>query len=112
MEAWRKSLNQSPAAGSGETIEREISARRRVNGLVDPCRAGDQGEEQDTDLRVGHPGDVIPRRPGAPIETPRSDSFWNSHLFWKGILIGLLSVILVKTAIAVQAPQGIDWYSF
>jgi hypothetical protein len=47
---------------------------------------------------------------GAAMPGGRTAGFWHSDTFWKGVVVGLLTVVLIKTLIAVQAPYGIDWY--
>lgn len=69
-------------------------------------------DDEDPAIRIEKRDDIVPRRPVISSELHQNDSFWTSHLFWKGILVGALSVLLVKTAIAVQAPFGVDWYGF
>jgi hypothetical protein len=63
-------------------------------------------------MQVKSPEGIVPRKRGLPSYQPPNETFWTSHLFWKGILVGAISVVLVKTAMAVQAPLGISWYGF
>lgn len=90
--------------------------RRSAAPVLAPAAEDDAGQppfidgEEDPEIRVAKRHDIVPRRPGVVSDAPPSESLWSSHLFWKGVVIGAAVVLLVKTALAVQAPYGIDWY--
>ena len=71
----------------------------------------------DTAIEVDKRDDFVPRRPAAPagsaepVEASGEAGIWTSHEFWKGMVFGVLAVVLVKVILEVQAPFGIDWYS-
>lgn len=118
MRAWQSSLGGSPSIGRiyrPETAEEVPPSPERWQqpGRDDdlPPLLADDGDE-DPEIRVALRNDIVPKRPGGAHLSTLPMGFWSSHLFWKGIVVGAVIVFLVKTAIAVRAPYGIDWYGF
>lgn len=110
-DAWLKSRQQSPPAqenprkhfGKEKVVDASLAARQEI---------GSDDLDGDTIIRVEKRDDVVPIRRGRPTERPGDDGFWSSHLFWKGIVFGVLAIVFIKTIIDVQTPFGIDWYDF
>lgn len=131
---WQASLQAPlPAAPSGRAAAQEEASFAESEWPVEEARLekgawqrpstslanDDAGElpfvdgEEDPEIRVAKRHDIVPRVPRRPTvvsDAPPSESLWSSHLFWKGVVIGAAVVLLIKTALAVQAPYGIDWY--
>ena len=108
MRGWLISRQQTPLTKQKlpDFSNRELNPP----GFVPETRLfGDESLDEDAAINVEKRLDVVPRRRGPP---PRDDDYWTSHLFWKGIVLGLFLVVLVKTVMEVQTPFGIDWYSF
>lgn len=109
--AWLISRQQSPPAqknpgkhfGRDETEKTPKADRREM--IRDDL-------DEDAIIRVEKRGDVVPLRRGPSPEVLGDDGFWSSHLFWKGIVFGVLAVVFIKTIFDIQAPFGIDWYDF
>ncbi|MGI9418196.1 MAG: hypothetical protein ACR2RA_10215 [Geminicoccaceae bacterium] len=118
MKAWQEGLGGPPPVGR---VYRPEDAAR-VDAQIDvepPPSANDNSRvpasddrDEDPEIQVSKREDIVPRRPGAASSPMPEESFWSSHLFWKGIVIGAAIVFLVKTAMAVHTPFGIDWYRF
>jgi len=87
--------------------------------LATPPSPVDEDDQNSKTLLVDA-GTIVPKRRGlgasshAPILEPfeAEDRLWSSQEFWKGIVVGAAIVLLVKTAFAIQAPYGVDWYGF
>lgn len=121
MRAWQISRDHPPSTPQDDQPswtrpERQSlqpsQTQRDGSHARDRGHANDDDPDEDAPIRVAKRDDIVPRRPGASANPSPSDDFWTSHLFWKGILVGALTVLLVKTVIAVQAPHGVDWYGF
>ncbi|MDH3660147.1 MAG: hypothetical protein OEU92_08965 [Alphaproteobacteria bacterium] len=119
MRAWQASLAGSPPIGrvyrSGDVRDARPSPHgwQQSVSVDGPQTAPPSSErDDDPDIRIGKRDDIVPRRPGAAIRPEPDESFWTSHHFWKGIVVGAVIVLLVKTFMAVQAPFGVDWYGF
>lgn len=118
MRAWQASLAVSPPIDRTRSPEVLENVRSSSGGWQRPVTnenvhipANDDADE-DPSIRVEKREDIVPRRPGVASGSTLDESFWSSHHFWKGIVVGAVIVLLVKTIIAVQAPLGIDWYGF
>ena len=72
----------------------------------------DDDADDDVAITIEKRDDFVPRRRGRQIGSPKTDGFWSNALFWKGIVFGLLAVVLVKMALDVHAPFGVDWYVY
>ncbi len=95
--AWLISRQQSPAEGQQPApFSAESPGAHRRSPDTSPINGGILGD----------------CRQAVPPEPREDDSFWTSHHFWKGIVLGVLLVVLIKTVFEVQAPFGIDWYDF
>ena len=122
MKAWRESLDsETDVVPAPNSDTRGRGAKRSAVGWERPP-SNDMPVGGSGDFRPGesdaaereHCG-IVPRRPLAssrPAEPATTEGFWKSHHFWKGVVVGALIVLLVKTVIAVQAPYGIGWYGF
>ncbi len=98
MKAWLISRQQMPS------FKQQLpDFSHRQDQLGENTLADDQKSERQKRLRV------VPRRPRASSYAMEEEGVWRSHLFWKGIVFGLIAVVLVKMVFHVQAPFGIDW---
>ena len=130
MKAWQESLADAPpvhrvypidpvqpadpvhrSEESGDAPPSTYGWQRSVSEHDVPIPANDAGED-DPEISVAKRDDIVPRRPAAAARAVSDESFWSSHLFWKGLVVGAGLVLLAKTVMAVQAPFGIDWYAF
>lgn len=118
MRAWQESLAASPPIDRLGQPEMHEAVRSSPGGWQAPVAqkpvqipANDDVDE-DPSIQVDKRDDIVPRRPGAASGSASDESFWSSHHFWKGIVVGAVTVLLVKTIIAIQAPIGVDWYGF
>lgn len=117
MRAWQDSLGGAPPAariyqpGAGRNVTpRPDESRQPFRS--DAVRRLPTDDDEDPEISVANCLAIVPRRRGAGAVPPSFESFWSSHLFWKGIVVGAVAVLLAKTAISVRAPYGIDWYGF
>ncbi len=122
--AWQASLAAAPPIdrpSSPELLDHVRSppgvwqrpaANEDAQASADPKIAANDDFDEDPSIRVDKRDDIVPRRPGVVSGTISDDSLWSSHHFWKGVVIGAAIVLLVKTIIAVQAPHGVDWFTF
>ncbi len=111
MRAWLISRQQQPSAK--QTLP-DFSNRKdlaRYPAQYDRPQGSDLLED-DAAIHVRKRLDVVPRRCGQLAHAGDDDGFWASHMFWKGIVFGVVVVVLAKTVFHVQTPFGIDWYGF
>lgn len=116
--AWQASLAASPPIDRSSTPDVLENVRSSAVGWQRPVTNRDvqspanDDTDEDPNIRVDKRDDIVPRRPGVASGSTLDESFWSSHHFWKGIVVGAVFVLLVKTVIAVQAPHGVDWFGF
>jgi len=72
----------------------------------------DDAFDDDAVINIEKRDDFVPLRRGRPLGASENVGFWSNALFWKGIVFGLLAVVLVKMVFEVQAPFGVDWYLY
>ncbi len=72
----------------------------------------DDSYDDDAAINIKKRDDFVPLRRGRLTGTSEADGFWSNALFWKGVVFGLLAVVLVKMFFEVQAPFGVDWYAY
>lgn len=111
MRAWLVSRQQFPSQKQQlpEFLTKKAVPHRRS---PDRQEIGDDVVDDDAAINVEKRDDIVPIRRGITANPPDDEGFWTSHLFWKGIVLGVLAVVLVKTVLAIQTPFGIDWYGF
>jgi hypothetical protein len=126
MRAWHVSRQQfpstrqelprfssKPALDHGLFPQKPAVADRHEWAQPPLARAvSDAAVDDDAPLHVTRRDKIVPVRRGAADRPSDGDGFWSSHLFWKGIVLGVLAVVFIKTVLAVQTPFGIDWYGF
>lgn len=111
MRAWLISRQQGPSY-------KQQLPQFLTKGMIDPRSKPKQrlalhdDVEDDALINVDKRNDVVPLRRGTSTGLPGDDGFWSNHLFWKGIVFGVLAVVFIKTIFEVQTPFGIDWYVF
>ncbi len=122
--AWQASLAASPPIDrpsspellnnvrSSSGVWQRPVANEDVQVPTNPRIPANDDIDEDPNIHVDKRDDIVPRRPGVASGSISDDSFWSSHYFWKGIVVGAAIVLLVKTVIAVQAPHGVDWFTF
>lgn len=110
MRAWLISRQQAPA--SKQNLP-QFSTRKAINYPSAPGRKSLDHDDLDEDapINVEKRIDVVPLRRRS-AEASDDHGFWSSHLFWKGIVFGVLAVIVIKTILDIRAPFGVDWYGF
>lgn len=97
---------------SSKVWQRPVASQDGRMPAQDGHMPANDDTEDDPSIQVDKRDDIVPRRPGAASEPTLDESFWSSHHFWKGIIVGAAIVLLVKTVLAVQAPYGVDWFKF
>lgn len=117
-DAWLISRQLSPSTPQHIPSARETTTRHfgrdEPAQASEPARPQDWGDDLDDDaiIHVKKRDDVVPIRRGPAIDGQDNDGFWSSHLFWKGIVFGVLAVVFIKTIFDIQAPFGVDWYNY
>ncbi len=115
---WLASLAASPPVDRSSSPEVLENVRSTPDAWHRPLKKEDvqipanDDTDDDPNIRVDKRDDIVPRRPGVAGDAMLDESFWSSHHFWKGIVVGAVIVLLVKTVFAVQAPHGVDWFRF
>lgn len=112
---WLQSRQQQEAPRENETqpVERDRGTFGFVAAPQNVVRdniVSHDADDDDAVIEVEKRNDLVPRRRGGSAVTAEDEGFWSSHVFWKGIVVGVLVVMAIKLAIDVQAPFGIDWY--
>jgi hypothetical protein len=49
------------------------------------------------------------RADGPTLAMP-AESWWTSHLFWKGVALGLVLAYLLRIALLLSLPLAVPWY--
>ena len=104
MNAWLVSRQQFPSRKQQlpQFLEKKAVKQPVVDDDVD----------DDAAIIVEKRNDIVPARRGRPARSSEHEGIWSNALFWKGIVFGLLAVVLIKMVFEVQAPFGIDWYLY
>ncbi|MGI9494341.1 MAG: hypothetical protein ACR2QF_18275 [Geminicoccaceae bacterium] len=104
MNAWLISRQQFPSR------KQQLPQFPEENS-VGPIVVDDDFDD-DAAINVEKRSDIVPARRGRPAQSSGPDGFRSNALFWKGIVFGLLAVVLVKMVFEVKVPFGIDWYLY